>query len=207
VRNVGWGLLALLFASSLVVCWRNQDELLREAGKRWIVSDSLTLADAIIVLGGNPRSRPSVGARIYKAGFASRILISRTVEGPEVAAGANRSDVELSRAAILRERVPSEVVEEFGERNASTRDEAVAVRKWVERNNAKILIIPTEGFNARRVRWIFQRVLSDLPVIIKVISFDPSDFPPEEWWKTEEGLMSFRTEVIKYIYYRVVYCC
>jgi len=68
-----------------------------------------------------------------------------------------------------------------------------------------VLIIPTESFSARRVRWIFHREFRGTPVRIEVSPFESGDSIRAEWWKTKEGLISFQEEVLKYLYYRLQY--
>ena len=61
-----------------------------------------------------------------------------------------------------------------------------------------MLIIPTEVFSARRVRWMFRREFSGTAVRIEVPSFDPSrDYTRAEWWKTEAGVIAFQNEVFQ----------
>jgi hypothetical protein len=83
-------------------------------------------------------------------------------------------------------------------------DEAVALKEWAKRNAASAFIIPTELFSARRVRWIFDRELSGSAVAM-VPSFEPPRYTRREWWKTEEGVIVFQNEFLKYIYYRLKY--
>ena len=69
----------------------------------------------------------------------------------------------------------------------------------------QILIVPTEDFTTRRVRWIFRREFAGLASRIQVQEFEPTQYTTEEWWKTEQGLIAFQNEVLKYIYYRLKY--
>jgi hypothetical protein len=55
------------------------------------------------------------------------------------------------------------------------------------------------------VRWIFRRQFSGTAVSIEVPSFEPPDYNRWNWWKTEKGLATFRTELLKYMYYRLRY--
>ena len=107
---------------------------------------------------------------------------------------------------LLKLGVPATAIETFGNANQNTWEEAVALKSWADRNVASVLIIPTEGFSARRVRWVFFRKFTGLNVRIEVPSFDPSNgYSRAEWWKTEIGVITFRNEVLKYFYYRFKY--
>jgi uncharacterized SAM-binding protein YcdF (DUF218 family) len=158
-----------------------------------VVSYPITRADVIVVLGGNARLRPIIAAELYSRRLADKILVSQTHEG---SAGENTSDTARSRAALLRLGVPAGVVEEFGMRNRSTSEEAIALRDWSQRNAAAVFIIPSEAFSARRVRWIFRREFVGSPAFIQVPSFEQPSYNSKEWWKTDEGISAFKKEVI-----------
>jgi len=185
--------------------WLGREPLLRGVASLWIVSDPVTRADAIVVLGGNYYERPLVAADLYGRGFANKILVSQTTDMQQIPVADIPTDTELSRTALLKLGVPPGAIESFGNANSNTREEAVAIRQWAERNAASKFIIPTEMFGARRVRWIFQRELSGSGVTIEVPSFEPPRYTSREWWKAEEGVIAFQNELIKYIYYRLKY--
>jgi hypothetical protein len=111
---------------------------------------------------------------------------------------------ELNRKALLSLGVPDAAIEMFGTQNRSTEDEALALKDWAEQNAASVLIVPSEIFAARRVRWIFCRQFRGTVVRIEIPSFE-EDFTRAGWWKTQAGLIAFQTEVLKYIYYRFKY--
>jgi DUF218 domain-containing protein len=133
-----------------------------------------------------------VAADLYGRGLANKILVSQT-------AGTSPTDTELNCATLLKLGVSPGAIETFGNANSNTREEAVAVRRWAERNAASAFIIPSELFSTRRVRWIFHRELSGSAVII-VPSFEPPGYTLSEWWKTEQGVIAFQNELLKYIY-------
>jgi uncharacterized SAM-binding protein YcdF (DUF218 family) len=195
----------LVLASVAAGGWLMREPLLREAADLWIVSDPITRADAIVVLSGGLATRPFEAAELWQRGLADKILISQPSEERAVSIGAMPSHSELNRVILLKLGVPGGVIETFGTANKNTRDEAVALREWAERNAASAFIIPTEIFPARRVRWIFRREFFGTPVKIEVLSFDHPDFTRREWWKTEHGVVAFQNEVLKYIYYRLKY--
>ena len=179
--------------------------MLRGAADLWIVSDPISRADAIVVLGGGLATRPFEAAELWQRGLADKILISQPPEERAVSIGAMPSHSELNREILLKLGVPAGVIETFGTANKNTRDEAVALREWAERNAASAFIIPSEIFPARRVRWIFRREFFGTAVRIEVPSIEPPDYTRRDWWKTEHGVVAFQNEVLKYIYYRLKY--
>ena len=186
-------IIVLVALFSIGVCgWFAREPLLRGAASSWVISDPLTRADAIVVLGGNFHVRPRIAAGLYEKGFANKILISQTGEREVPVMGP--SDAELNRAALLKLGVPSGAIETFGSGNASTRDEAIAIRQWAQRNRASVFIIPSETLSARRVQWIFRRELSGSGIQVEVPSFEPPGFSHQEWWKTEQGPRAFYNE-------------
>ena len=202
-----WRYAAVMFVLAIVAAggWLMREPVLREAADLWIVSDPISRADAVVVLGGGLATRPFEAAELWQRGLADKILISQAPEERGVSIGAMPSHSELNRDILLKLGVPASAIETFGTANENTREEAVALREWAERNAASVFIIPTEIFPARRVRWIFCREFSGTAVSIEVPSFEPPDYTRSDWWKTEHGLVAFQNEVLKYIYYRLKY--
>jgi len=185
--------IVVLVAVAGLVGWRGRESLLQEAADLWVVSDPLTHADAIVVLGGNSQTRPPAAAELYRRGLANKVLVSHW------------SDSQRNRAALLKLGVPASAIEAFGNANTNTREEAVALRQWTERYAASVFVIACVPFTARRVLWIFRREFSDRPVTIEVQPFDPPGYSSKGWWKTEQGSMAFQNEILKYLYYRFKY--
>jgi uncharacterized SAM-binding protein YcdF (DUF218 family) len=185
--------------------WILREPVLVGAADLWIVSDPISRANVIVVLGGGLPTRPFVAAELWQRGLADKILISQAPEKMAVSIGAMPSHSEFNREILLKLGVPVGVIETFGTANKNTRDEAVALRQWAERNAVSSFIIPIEIFPARRVRWIFRREFFGTAVSIEVPSFEPPDYARRNWWKTENGPVVFQNEVFKYIYYRLKY--
>jgi len=167
--------------------------ILRGVADRWVISDPLERADGIVVLGGRIDVRPSAAADLYKRGFASRILIAP-------------NQTALTRQLLLKLGVPAEAIVEFGDEVSSTYEEARAVLEWAKSSGAKSVIIPTELFPTRSVRWTFRHIVAPAGVRIIVHAIiKPPGYGVENWWKDESGLTGFKNEVIKFVYYRLKY--
>jgi uncharacterized SAM-binding protein YcdF (DUF218 family) len=193
----------LVMAGVCIGTWIERHPLLRGMADLWIVSDTVTHADAVVVLGGFLEVRPFAAADVYRRGLVSKVLISQVGDDNVVSIGAVLNHTEANRRVLLKLGVPAEAIETFGTENRSTRDEAFTLRAWTDRNKASTLIIPTEIFSARRVRFMFRQELAGKT--IEVLALEPPEYTRADWWESDMGLIAFQNEIIKYIYYRLKY--
>jgi uncharacterized SAM-binding protein YcdF (DUF218 family) len=200
VAAVALSLLALASAA-----WLATVPLLRGAANAWIVSDPPTQADAVVVLGGGLDVRPFAAARYYREARAKTILVAQVRSGPSQAIGAVPTHSELNRQVLLKLGISPDAIDGFGADLSNTRQEAVALRAWADRAEARSLIVPTEIFSSRRVRWMLDQAFAGSGVRIEVPALDTSEYTRDDWWRHEQGLIAFQNEIIKYAYYRLKY--
>ena len=184
--------------------WFARDWLLRRAADLWIVSDPVGPADAVAVFGGGVEDRPFAAAEYYKEGLVKKVLISNAYEGPAEKLGAVTPDAEANREALLKLGVPKSAIETFGSNLKNTHQEVLALRAWAKRTGARSIIVPTEIFSARRVRWMLHRAFGG-NYMIRVPALEPPRYNRTNWWRHAQGIIAFQNEVIKYIYYRLKY--
>ena len=174
----------LLFVILLVplgaTAWFERTFLLQGAADLWIVSDPITPADAVVVLGGGADIRPFVAGDLYAKGLVHKVLLSQT-------------DTELNLNILRKLGVPDSAIELFGNGSKKTWDEVVALRDWTKTHATSVLIVPAEIFFARRLRWVLQHEFLGTGIRIEVPSFDPPNgYFREKWWKTGGGRSHFR---------------
>jgi DUF218 domain len=197
-------LLFLLIAIiSIYSIWFNREALLRQVAEQWIVSDNISPADAVVILGGGLDTRPFAAAEDYRQGLAHKILVANVPVSKVAILGVSPSYTDINRRVMIKLGVPETDIETFGTELSSTDEEAGALREWAIRTHARSVIVPTEIFSARRVRWILTRALPHIAVHIQTLN--PPNYNQSNWWKSHEGFISFQNEVIKYIYYRFTY--
>jgi uncharacterized SAM-binding protein YcdF (DUF218 family) len=190
--------LLLCLAALSSAAWFGRETLLRGAAELWIVSDEVSPADAVAVLGGGLATRPLAAAEYYRQGLVKKILISGHLEKWQTLDG-------LDRAVLLKLGVPETAIETFGTAQSNTYEEAIALREWATRNHARSIIVPTEIFSSRRVRWVLNRELAGTGTQFEVPALEDPEYTSANWWKNEKGLVVFQSEVIKYVYYRIRY--
>jgi uncharacterized SAM-binding protein YcdF (DUF218 family) len=178
--------------------------LLRKAADLWIVSDPVSPADAVAIFGGGVNDRPFAAATYYQRGYVRKILLSVNQVESAARLGAVPSDTEANHQVLRKLGIPESAIETFGAGSLNTHDEAFALRAWAEAAGAHSIIVPTEIFSARRLRWMLHRAFDD-SVRVMVPALDPSEYRRDEWWMNEQAIVAFQNEVLKYVYYRLKY--
>lgn len=202
LRRLVWLLSLGALLLVLVVC---RAPLLTGLAEAWVVNEPAAKADAIVVLGGGLENRPFAAAKLFHDGVASTILYTDVRLSPAEEMGITLPEKEQTHRILLSNSVPETAMTVIGSSVASTYDESRAVRAWIEKTGAKSVIIPTDPFHTRRVRWVFRKQLRNTKTEIHVIAINPVRYRAEDWWRHEEGVIAFQNEVIKYIYYRFEY--
>ena len=194
-----WVLLGAGLAVGMLGCLLLRAPLLAGAARMWIVDDALVQADAIAVLGGGAQFRTFAAARLYHAGVAPRIAFMDVGLGVEERERGQTvsGETRLLRAVLLSERVPEENIVLVGRGETSTAEEARALRDWAVKSGVKRLLIPTDYFHTRRVSWYFRKVFAGTGIETRVQAVPMGDYAPDNWWQTEDGVISFQNEVIK----------
>jgi len=204
-RHVYW-LIPVVIVLVFAVAWMARASILRGVAHLWVVSDALDRADAIVILGGRVDVRPFAAAALYKRGLAPQVLVSKAKAGPIHPLQLLPSQIELTRQILSKLGVPQQAIVEFGgDGSSNTYEEARAVLDWARISGARSVIIPTDIFTSRRVRWIFRRQLAPASVRVMVQSVAPPEYSIDDWWRHESGVIEFQNEVIKYLYYRLKY--
>jgi hypothetical protein len=184
--------------------WFEREAVLRDAADLWIVSDAPAPADVVAVFGGGLEYRPFAAADYYHRGLVPKILVSDVNASRAEALGVLKPHVEANIEVLQKLGVPAAAIEPFGRNLTDTYAEARALHDWAVRTGAHTIMVPTDVFAARRLRWTLHLVFgNDARILVPAI--DPVNYHSDDWWKTPEGLISFQNEVIKYIYYRFKY--
>lgn len=184
--------------------WASREWLLLSAADLWIVSDPIGPADAVAVFGGGIVDRPFAAAQYYRQGLVKKILVSNVRQSPPEKLGIAMSDVTATEAVLHKLGTPPTAIDTFGDALANTHQEVLALQAWAERHNLRSIIVPTEIFSTRRVRWMLDRVFSS-EFVVRVVALNPPEYRRDDWWRHEEGVVAFNNEIIKYLYYRLKY--
>ncbi len=185
------GAVAYIYRASLLVGLANQ----------WIVNSPAQKADAIVVLGGGSDIRPIVAARLFREGWAPRVLVLQPQLTPAQERGLVPTEGDLTKRLLESEKVPARAIELIETKVTNTYEESQAISNWVRGHGAKCLLVPTDLFHTRRAGWIIRRQLPPGSAQVVTIAAVPRLYSNTNWWQNERGLVDFQNEVLKFAYY------
>jgi hypothetical protein len=136
--------------------------------------------------------------------LVGKILISNVRQGPAEKLGVVISDTAASEAVLVRLGTPASAIETFGHDLEDTHQEVLALHSWAARHSLRSIIVPTEIFSTRRVRWMLHRTFGS-EFVVRVVALDPPEYRRNDWWRHEQGIIAFNNEFVKYLYYRMKY--
>jgi uncharacterized SAM-binding protein YcdF (DUF218 family) len=193
----------VLIALTVALLWFSPGPILRGAAMLWVISDPVVPADAAVVLGGGLETRPYAAADLYRRGIVKQVLLSNVAENRLDKLEILPGHTELNRQVLLKLGVPSQAIVIFGDELSNTFQEARAAVIWTKENHIKSIIVPTELFGTRRVRWVFRHETGAAAIVVNILAVPSPNYTTANWWMNVYGVIDFQNEVLKYIYYRL----
>jgi vancomycin permeability regulator SanA len=186
--------LLIAFAAVLFVLYLARNPILRLAGNFWVVDDTPETSDAIVVLSGDSyyAERASRAAELYRAKWAPRIVVAGRQLRPYA------SMAELMERDLVERGVPVSAVVKFPHRGENTREEAQVVSEFVASHGWKRILVVTSNYHTRRARYIWERSVK-AGTQLRVIAAHDSDYDPNSWWRTRNGVKLFVREVAGWV--------
>lgn len=187
-------LLALIvFFALIAFIYVLRHPLMRFAGEFWEVNDPVVQADVIIVLGDDnyAADRSFHAAELYRTGLAPEVVASGRM------LRAKTGIAEIMEGDLESFGVPAASIVPFSHRAENTIEEAQALAGLIARRGWKRILIVTSNYQARRARFIFERVLPT-SISVQVNGAHDSEFDPSHWWETRVGQKLFLNEVLGY---------
>jgi len=178
-------LTGLLAGVALLVAFAHAP-LLRAVASFLTVEDPLTPASTILVLGGGTPFREMEAAKLYRAGWASQVIMIRD-SGTDEAIALTKLGVkvqepwEISRDVFIRLGVPREALRLVYFETGGTLEELKRLYDTLEEKNSPVIIVTSKVHTRRsRLTWNYVTQGRSLP-IVRAASGDP--FLPNRWWK------------------------
>lgn len=167
-----------------------------------IISEKLSPADVIVVLGGGGPERVWNGVNLYKEKHGKYMIFT----GMEYKLpGLRTTWPQLAKQEALSMGIPEEVII-MEERPTSTYEDAIFVKDDMLSRGFRSAIIVSSPHHTRRARMIFKKVFKDQKDIsLQITPFEGGDFQVKKWWTRENELIGVVNEYCKLFLYLFKY--
>jgi len=188
-------LIGLAGLALLLMLFREQ--WLTFIGDFLILSDSMHSVDVIHVIAGEDY-RTDYAIKLYNQGFGKKMFFT-----------GGWCDLHLYRHGehaqerSLSQGVPLEAIAFDDSKVLSTYMEAERLKEWIANSPDPVrsVIVVSDPFHMRRVRWTYQKVFGDqLRVQMAPVPFELTPYQ-HTWWKDKESRQNVREEYSKLVYY------
>lgn len=194
--------------AAILIVYAFRGPILVGMGGYLIVNDKLQRADIIKPLEGGPSARRlDYAIKLYKEGYADKILLSggevRLIgyDGPQLW-------TKLATEYAISKGVLEEAIITGGITH-STFEEALDLRRVMEDYGFDSVIVVSDPPHMRRVAMTFNRFVKDktdnVKLIYHPIPLEKSEFVLNGWWEDEASLVAVAVEYIKIVYYYFKY--
>jgi len=168
---------------------------------RFFRVDDPAPSDALVVLIGGPDHRPAHAARLYRRGIADVVLIGTSSTDP----ASVWRETDLAVAEMIRLGVPSGAIVVLPGLVTSTREEAARVADYARARPLRRITVVTTSFHTARARWIFRKMLRGQAIDVRMAAADNPSFREADWFRSDEGMVTYFGEAVKTVYYRLRY--
>lgn len=157
--------------------------------------------DLIVTLGGGGIERDQMAADLYKAGYAKKILLT----GMYASLRAGQSYYQSPRSLfLLKQGIPAEALL-FDGLSINTHQEAINIAIVLTAHHWHSALVVTDPPHIRRVGFCLSSVFKKTNLSYWLIQSDVPTWHADRWWQDERWRRFSLDEVLKLIFYAIVY--
>ncbi len=175
--------LTLVFGASLYLL---HGPLLNRLGQILVHQDPLRPADAITVIPGPGGERMRTGIRLFKEGFAEKMILSGPWPRALVRTALN-AGVPSSRI-VYRESTPEDYLcPKCSAPISGTAGDARVIVRLLEESGLDSIIVVTSDYHSARTASVFRQLLKDRPIEM-ILQPTQEQFPDlHNWWRNRNS--------------------
>jgi uncharacterized SAM-binding protein YcdF (DUF218 family) len=130
--------------------------------------DTLTKADAIVLLSGDYKERAPAAALLMRNGYADKVILTNDGVFSSWSTKHNRNlyQMEWAEEELVSLGVHREQIIKLPELVDSTMSEAVLASRYAREKGLKKIIVVTADYHTRRAVWAFKKAFKNDPVEI-----------------------------------------
>lgn len=176
---------------------------------RWIIKyDEPQKANILFIFMGNLGDRSLHALRLYKSGFASKIVLINPIDKQNLLLAKQNivlpSRVEMMKLIFSQKSIDCSAIEVIEGPSLNTMEEAKELVLYCENNpSIERVLIVTSSYHSGRANKILKHEFRRNKVRVKLLfPFNSyTDYDPKNWFLTESGIQITISELIKTIRY------
>jgi len=201
-------LACLVVVVGVLLVWLAPGWVLPPLARFLDVSQTPRATDYVLVLNGDPETRPFAAAALVRAGLVKEVLLTRqrlTLESDAVQDGAMPSELEITRRILRARGVEESAIRILPGEITATADEAQELASFLADHPKATATVVTNSFHTRRARMIFRKKLGDDAGRVFFVGVPREGVDEDLWWQTSHGCGVYLTEYPKLVYYWLRY--
>jgi len=187
----------------VLIAWLSRSWTLPRLGTWLDVGQPPVRSQYVLVLTGEPNTRPFAAAALLKHGLAEEALIMRVqTRDPEEYYPSHHQQV---RQVLLHCGVPDAAIHILDPEVVSTMGEAQNLAAFLAEHPAATVTVVTNDFHSRRARWAIRQAAGHNARRVAYVTVPLDMCDGTNWWKSEEGVATYVVEYGKLAFYGLRY--
>jgi hypothetical protein len=189
--------MAAAAVASIVAFPSVRDPVLQAAGWALVINEPLAPVDIIVVSLDSGGAGALEAADLLKSGIATRVAVFTDPPSGEdnefIRRGLPYEDASARQIRQLSSLGVAHVVQ-IPRTEAGTEGESQVLPAWCDQHQFRSIVFVAARDHSRRLRHVLDRVMKGHSTQVTVQPARYSEFDPDRWWETRDGI---RTEIIE----------
>lgn len=201
----------LLILSVLIVLAFFLFIFLSYGAKFLVTKDDINYVDnaVIVLLMGSIADRALGAAELFKKSHINKIIMVRSPSpGTEKleSIGIHLEDIsDISKRILIELGVSEEDIIILPGNTKSTKDEAIAVKKYFKNNdNFNAILLVTSEYHSSRSKYMFKQILKGTDKVIYSYPTPYGKFEANDWYRNRESAKQVVYEYLKWLYFTLI---
>ncbi len=186
----------------LMTCaWLFRTAILRSAIDYLMMDEEMVAVDAVYVLGGAPLDRGLRAAEVHRH-LPNTVFFTTgsSVNEELVPYGIHLDESEMTKNAAVRNGLPADQCTTL-HIGTSTMEEADAILAHARLSRFDTIAVLSSRFHMRRVNFVFTDRFAEAGIVVHRFGARTDRFDEQQWWQSEDGLLTVQNEFVKLFYY------
>jgi uncharacterized SAM-binding protein YcdF (DUF218 family) len=196
-RRKNWFSWLLAAGAFIAVLLAGMTTVFYGAGEFLVHADELQRSGAVVLLSGGDTERLDEAALLMRDRYADLLLLTDTDQLIPDGMLAGMPVGQYMRLELISRGVSPAQIELTHQVVGSTRDEAHAVREFMQRHKVSSCIVVTDPFHTRRTRIIFMQEMEGSGIDVRVVPARVHWYRAGTWFITWRGWQATVSEYLK----------